>query len=203
MGPNSLGPLAIYCEHQPYSRARAYACARLHAGPTRQGFLPCVRPWPMTGGPLRLRSSSPRNSRAGATERRRTRAIFATISSPRGLVSTRAHAHLISLTRGSSLPVPYPLSSPKFARWAQLWRGIRAPLQPRRPIGVYNRGTCAFLLPPTPPSPEFLVTRAWMTRYAAAPCEGKCWPRKRSGSPSVNSAGTGSLSSMLGRRRVA
>jgi hypothetical protein len=117
-GPNSLGPLAIYCAHQPYSRARAYACARLHAGPTRQGFLPCVRRWPMTGGPLRLRSSSPRNSRAGATERRRTRAIFATISSPRGLVSRRAHAHLISLTRGSSLPVPYPLSSPKFARWA-------------------------------------------------------------------------------------
>jgi hypothetical protein len=87
MGPNSLGSLAIYCAHQPYSRVRAYACARLHAGPTRQGFLPCVRRWPMTGGPLRLRSSSPRNSLTGATERRHTHAIFATISSPRWLVA--------------------------------------------------------------------------------------------------------------------
>jgi hypothetical protein len=32
MGPNSLGPLAIYCAHQPYSRARAYSCASLTRG---------------------------------------------------------------------------------------------------------------------------------------------------------------------------
>jgi hypothetical protein len=42
MGPNSLGPLAIYCAPQPYSRARAYSCASLTRG-VHSPELPSVR----------------------------------------------------------------------------------------------------------------------------------------------------------------
>ena len=43
MGPNSLGPLAIYCAHQPYSRARLRLCS-LTRGAHSPGLPPVRAP---------------------------------------------------------------------------------------------------------------------------------------------------------------
>jgi hypothetical protein len=68
---------------------------------------------------------------------------------------------------GSALP----LSSPKSAWWVQLWRMIRAPLQPRQPIGVYKPRIVPLSSPPPLPRSKFLVALAWVTRHTATPCE--------------------------------